>query len=138
MPFQYQTSFFFDELNSLGVVHHTSYLLHVERAQQALFQKLLSVDDFDGERDEDICVVVTDFDCHLGCPVSNPGDCLIELGVNRVRSCAVTLSFKIFSDNADGQHCFGTRTVCKICPKTGAPRPWTEAFHEALASISGA
>ena len=137
MAFQYQTSFFFDELNSLGVVHHTSYLLHVERAQQALFQKLLSVDDFDGERDEDICVVVTDLECHLGRPVTNPGDCIIELEVKRVRSCAVALSFKIFSDNADEPHCFGTRTVCKICPKTGGPRPWTEAFQEALELMAG-
>ena len=138
MAFQYQTSFFFDELNSLGVVHHTSYLLHVERAQQALFQKLLSVDDFDGERDEDTCVVVTDLDCHLGRPVSNPGDCTIELGVNRVRSCAVALSFKIFSDKADEPLCLGTRTVCKICPRTGQARPWTPAFREALESMSGA
>ena len=137
MAFQHQTSFFFDELNPLGAVHHTSCLLHVERAQQALFQKLLSVVDFDGERDEDICVVVTDLDCHLGPPVSNPGDCKIELGIIRVRSCAVALCFK-FSHNADEPHRSGTRTVCKICPGTGDPRPWTEAFQEVLESMSGA
>ena len=138
MAFRYQNSFFFDELNRLGVIHHTSYLLHVERAQQALFKKLLSVDDFDGERYEDICVVVTDLDCHLGPPASNPSDFTLELGINRIRSCAVALCFKICSDNADEPHRSGIRTVCKICPRTGKPRPRTEAFQEALESMSGA
>ncbi len=56
--FTYQTEVFFDELDGLGMLHHTRYLLHLERAQQKFFQELLGVNDFNIERDEDIFVVV--------------------------------------------------------------------------------
>ena len=41
--FTYQTEVFFDELDGLGMLHHTRYLLHLERAQQQFFQELLVI-----------------------------------------------------------------------------------------------
>lgn len=60
--YTYQSEVYFDELDGLGLLHHTRYLLHLERAQQKFFEKLLGVPDFDVDRDEDIYVVV-----QLGC-----------------------------------------------------------------------
>ena len=56
--FTYLSEVYFDELDALGLLHHTRYLLHLERAQQKFFEKLLGVDDFNMDRDEDIYVVV--------------------------------------------------------------------------------
>lgn len=56
--FTYDSDVYFDELDALGVRHHTRYLLHLERAQQKFFEYLLGVADFDADRDEDIYVVV--------------------------------------------------------------------------------
>ena len=56
--FTYLSEVHFDELDALGLLHHTRYLLHLERAQQKFFEKLLGVDDFNMDRDEDIYVVV--------------------------------------------------------------------------------
>jgi len=52
--FVFNSEVFFDELDGLGILHHTRYMLHLERAQQKFFEHLLGVDDFDTERDEDI------------------------------------------------------------------------------------
>ena len=41
--FSYTSEVYFDELDGLGFLHHTRYLLHLERAQQKFFEQLLGV-----------------------------------------------------------------------------------------------
>lgn len=132
--FTYQSEVFFDELDGLGVLHHTRYLLHLERAQQKFFQELLGVDDFNVDRDEDIYVVVHGIEARFREPFRVPGPITVDYRVGRVRSGGVTMAFTIRDPNTDAVYCDGTRTVCKLSRETHRPAPWTEAFRAALAA----
>jgi acyl-CoA thioester hydrolase len=94
-PFTYASEVFFDELDALGILHHTRYLLHLERAQQRFFEHLLGVDDFNAARDEDIYVVVHSLQARFRLPFSKPGPIAVDYLVERIRSGGLTMSFKI-------------------------------------------
>jgi acyl-CoA thioester hydrolase len=130
--FTYHASVFFDELDALGVLHHTRYLLHLERAQQQFFQDLLGVDDFDAQRDEDIYVVVHSIESRFREPFRTPGQISVHYTINRIRSGGVTMAFKITSADESKTFCDGIRTVCKLSAETHQPVPWTEPFRQAM------
>ena len=130
--FTYHSDVYFDELDGLGVLHHTRYLLHLERAQQKFFEHLLGVDDFNAERDEDIYVVVHSLESRFRQPVRNPGMIVIDYTIQRIRSSGVTMAFAIRHPESKTLYCDGTRTVCKLSSKTHQPAPWTDAFRTAM------
>ena len=130
--FYYPSSVYFDELDALGVLHHTRYLLHLERAQQAFFQELLGVPDFNADRDEDIYVVVHSLESRFREPVRNPGKIWVKYTVDRVRSGGVTMGFEILDEARQTVYCSGKRTVCKLSGETHRPAPWTDSFRAAL------
>ena len=130
--FTYRSEVYFDELDALGVLHHTRYLLHLERAQQKFFEHLLGVDDFNAERDEDIYVVVHSLESRFRQPVRNPGPIVVDYTLQRIRSSGVTMAFKIRDPESKTVYCDGVRTVCKLSAETHQPTPWTEAFRAAM------
>ena len=130
--FVYNSEVFFDELDGLGVLHHTRYLLHLERAQQKFFEHLLGVHDFDVDRDEDIYVVVHSIESRFRETFTKPGPIVVEYQVDRIRSGGVTMSFVVRDSNGDHIYCDGKRTVCKLSSKNHQPTPWTESFRNAL------
>lgn len=130
--FSYQSPVYFDELDGLGVLHHTRYLLHLERAQQKFFEFLLGVDDFDADRDEDIYVVVHNLNARFREPVRKPGMIVVDYTIERIRSGGVNMGFTICSESRDTVYCTGTRTVCKLSSETHRPTAWTSAFRAAM------
>lgn len=130
--FEFYSHVYFDELDALWVLHHSRYLMHLERAQQAFFQKLLGVDDFDARRDEDIYVVVRNLDIDYREPLRNPGPVLIRYTVTRLRAAGVTMAFEFCSGDGRTLYCKGTRTVCKLSGQTHQPAEWSPPFRAAL------
>lgn len=130
--FTYHSEVYFDELDGLGVLHHTRYLLHLERAQQKFFEYLLGVDDFNADRDEDIYVVVHSLEARFRQPVRNPGPIEVNYTIQRIRSSGVTMAFKIRDPKQNVIFCDGLRTICKLSGKTHQPTPWTEDFRIAM------
>ena len=134
--FVYQSEVFFDELDALGVLHHTRYMLHLERAQQKFFEHLLGVADFNAERDEDIYVVVHSLETRFREPFQNPGPIVVDYGIERIRSGGVTMDFEVRDPGGDTVYCEGKRTVCKLSAETHQPAPWTEPFRRAMEDYS--
>ena len=130
--FIYESQVFFDELDALGVLHHTRYLLHLERAQQKFFEHLLGVDNFDVERDEDIYVVVHSLESRFREPFRTPGPIVVEYLIERIRSGGVTMRYLIRDPEGLHVYCDGTRTVCKLSAETHQPAPWSEPFRDAM------
>ena len=128
----YNSTVYFDELDALGVLHHTRYMLHLERAQQKFFEHLLGVDDFDADRDEDIYVVVHGFESRFREPFRTLGPMVVEYTIDRIRTAGVTMSYVIRDPSGEHIYCDGTRTVCKLSAETHQPTPWTPAFKEAM------
>jgi len=134
--FTYDSHVYFDELDALGVLHHTRYLLHLERAQQKFFEHLLGVNDFDADRDEDIYVVVHSLESRFREPVRNPGPIAVDYQIDRIRSGGVTMVFTIRDPQSAKVYCDGKRTVCKLSGQTHQPAPWSEPFREAMEAFS--
>jgi acyl-CoA thioester hydrolase len=130
--FDYSSQVYFDELDGLGLLHHTRYLLHLERAQQKLFEQLLGVADFNADRDEDIYVVVHSLTARFRQPVSCPGPISVRYTIQKIRSGGVTMGYTIGSPQHDTIYCEGERTVCKLSAITHRPAPWTEPFRDAM------
>ena len=130
--FTYHSEVFFDELDGLGILHHTRYLLHLERAQQKFFQELLGVRDFNVERDEDIYVVVHGVEARFREPFTVPGPIVVDYQIERIRSGGVTMHFKIRNPADDVIYADGRRTVCKLSSQTHQPTAWTEPFRAAM------
>ncbi len=130
--FTYVSEVYFDELDGLGVLHHTRYLLHLERAQQKFFEQLLGVPDFDVDRDEDIYVVVHGLDTRFRVPLSKPGKIVVDYQIVKIRSGGVTMDFTIRDPEGKTVYCTGTRTLCKLSAETHRPVPWTDAFRAAM------
>jgi acyl-CoA thioester hydrolase len=130
--FSYTSEVYFDELDGLGFLHHTRYLLHLERAQQKFFEQLLGVPDFDADRDEDIYVVVHGLDARFRVPLSKPGKIVVDYQIVKIRSGGVTMDFTIRAPEDKTIYCTGTRTLCKMSAETHRPVPWTDAFRAAM------
>jgi len=136
--FTYLSQVYFDELDGLGLLHHTRYLLHLERAQQNFFEHLLGVDDFNVERDEDIYVVVHSLTARFRQPVSNPGPLAINYTIQKIRGGGVTMGYTVSCPEAGTVFCEGERTVCKLSAETHQPAPWSEPFRVAMESFQAA
>lgn len=130
--FTYTADVHFDELDALGVLHHTRYLLHLERAQQKFFEHLLQVPDFNAERDEDIYVVVHSLEARFREALRNPGKITVEYEIDRIRSGGVTMAFRILGVDNGAIYCTGLRTVCKLSAETHQPTTWTPKFRQAM------
>ena len=112
--FSYTSEVYFDELDGLGFLHHTRYLLHLERAQQKFFEQLLGVPDFDADRDEDIYVVVHGLDARFRVPLSTPCKIVVDYQIVKIRSGGVTMDFTIRAPEDKTIYCTGTRTVLSL------------------------
>lgn len=130
--FTYKSDVFFDEFDALGILHHTRYMIHLERAQQKFFESLLGVDDFNPTRDEDIYVVVHSLNTRFRKPLATPGKIEVCYTIDRIRSGGVTMKFTIRAAGEDDLLCSGDRTVCKLSATTHTPCPWTEPFRLAM------
>lgn len=130
--FTYQSEVFFDELDGLGLLHHTRYLLHLERAQQKFFQELLGVSDFNAARDEDIYVVVHSVEARFREPFGKPGPLVVDYRIRRIRSGGVTMEFALRDPAGSTIYCDGLRTICKLSAETHRPSPWSAPFRKAM------
>lgn len=135
--FHYTTHVFFDELDALWVLHHSRYLHHLERAQQAFFQHLLGVPDFNAQRDPDIYVVVRNLNIHYRTAIRQPGEIRILYRVTRIRAAGLEMDFALRSGDGQTLHADGQRTVCKLSGEHHTPTNWTPAFQQALAAWQG-
>lgn len=130
--FEFRSEVYFDEMDALWVLHHSRYLMHLERAQQAFFQHLLGVSDFNAQRDEDIYVVVRNLDINFHAAIRNPGPIIVRYTVARLRAAGVTMDFELRSGDGDILHSSGSRTVCKLSGKTHEPTEWSPPFRTAM------
>lgn len=135
--FTYTADVHFDELDALGVLHHTRYLIHLERAQQKFFEHLLGVSDFNVERDEDIYVVVHSLEARFREPLRTPGKMNVIYAIERVRSGGVTMTFEMLGATTTAIYCTGRRTVCKLSAQTHQPAAWTGNFRQAMEAFQG-
>ena len=128
--FVHETATAFDELDALWVLHHSRFLKHLERAQQAWTDRILETNAFDPDRYPDLYVVVRRVDIEFLAPLRGVVPFQVRLAVDRVREAALTVRFAFRSADGTVLHARGQRTVCRLSGRTHQPCGWTAPFRE--------
>lgn len=128
--FVHRTRIWFDELDALGVLHHSRFVYHLERAQKAMFAHILGVDTLDPELAPDVYCLVRNLELNYTAPVSGECDILVAVKILRVRAAGMTAAFSFRSADGATLHCHGVRTICRMSVATKAPAEWTPLFRE--------
>jgi acyl-CoA thioester hydrolase len=128
--FAYANRSHFDELDGLNVVHHSRYLKQVERAQQAMFDRIMETDGFDPERYPDLYAVVRRLDIEYLESIRSVIDYTILLSVERLGEASLTTRFAFRSPDHAILYARGRRTICHLSSETHRPSGWSAIFRE--------
>ncbi len=127
--FVYRARTHFDDLDALWVMHHSRYLVHLERAQQALFDRMMESSEFSPERYPDLYVVVRRIEIDYLKPLRGVMPFIITLRGIRLREAGMSLAFAFRSPCGRELYTRGVREVCRMSLKTNEPTGWTENFR---------
>ena len=129
MTFTWQSPVFFDELDLNGTLHNTRFLVHVERAQSALFEQLGKQWSEYGERDPDLHYVVKELHVEYLAPMSSPGLMPVELIAEHLGRTSACYGFRC------GDFARGHRVIVKLDRETGRPAPWSDWYRRVFADL---
>lgn len=134
----------FDEFDTLGVLHNARYAIHVERAVSVFFASVQSADP------ADLHFLVKQYAVEFVRPFTRQlGELTVELWLERLGATSAMFGFRCLSEIGTGEvgvgeagsghpdisapeveHARGTRTVVRVDPVTSRPTPWSAAFRE--------
>lgn len=130
-----RTKTWFDQTDGLGILHHSHYVLLLERAQKTFFVEIMGVDTIDPQVAPDVYVVVRDLELHYLAAIRPECEVDVIMRVTKVRAAGLTVDFEFRSIDGVTLYCRGSRTICRMDGTTHQPAQWTEEFrrlHEAL------
>ena len=130
VPFVYRTRLWFDELDPLGILHHSRFVYHLERANKAMFVQLMGIDTLDPVLAPDIYALVRDLELRYVTLVTGECEIRIELRIVKLRAAGLTVAFEFRSADGTVLHARGTRTVCRMDAATKQPAAWTDGFRK--------
>ncbi|MSS99569.1 MAG: hypothetical protein EXS26_03800 [Opitutales bacterium] len=125
----------FDQTDGLGILHHSHYVLLMERAQKTLFVALMGKDTIDPAIAPDVMVVIRDIDVHYLLPIRPECEVKLIMSVRKVRAAGLTVDFEFRSADFALLHAKASRTICRIDSISHQPSAWSDEFrakHEAL------
>lgn len=127
--FTYRTQSHFDDLDAQWILHHSRQIRYVERAQQALFDRVMGMQEFDPYKFPDLNVVVKRLEVDYLKPLKGVRPFQIEMRVLRLRGAGMTTSFEFKSEDGGDIYTRGIREVCKLSIQTWEPELWTDDFR---------
>ncbi len=114
-----------------GLVHHSRYLLLVERALVDLWEEL-GYPAGDDDLRQYLRVILADYHS----PVTWRRELIVDLWTVRVGRTSVTYGFAIHSGDPEQPHVSGKRVAVKVNQATGRPVPWGDRMREDLLSLT--
>lgn len=133
--FIYRTQTHFDDLDGLWVMHHSRYLVHLERAVMALFNHAMNAEVFDPERYPDLYQVVRKVEIDYLQPIDEVMSLAIALSVARVREAGLALRFAFLDETLETVYARGMRTCCRLSQRTHQPVGWSTTFRSAYTKL---
>lgn len=127
--FTYRTQSHFDDLDAQWILHHSRQVRYVERAQQALFNHVMEMQEFDPYKFPDLNVVVKRLEVDYLKPLKGVRPFIIEMRVLRLRGAGLTTGFEFKSEDGRELYTRGVREVCKLGIQTWEPELWTAEFR---------
>ncbi|RKS80320.1 acyl-CoA thioester hydrolase [Motilibacter peucedani] len=127
----------FDDLDALGMLHNSRYVVLVERALAAYWTARGYSFRYGKPTKPDVIQVVRELRITYSVPVLHPGPLSVHFWVAKVGTTSVTYRFRVESADRSVVHAEGSRVVVRVDPESGRPTPWTdEARADAQALLS--
>lgn len=126
--FKYISHVAFDELDMLGILHHSRHILHVERACHAFFLHVMEATGFRPDLYPDLHAVVRNITIDYLLPLDGVRSIQVALWVTKLRSCTMTTAFELRSDDGATVFSRGTRETCRIKVGRLEPEIWTDNY----------
>lgn len=133
--FIWSSRVFFDDLDAMGMLHNSRYLLLAERANSAFFEANGWRWEADPRLNPDQFYVVREQWARYLKPVHGPGDVAVEMWIARLGQSSATYAFRVRSRDGAQVHADIGRVQVKLDPVTLRPAPWTPALRDQLQSL---
>ena len=130
-PFAYRTPVFFDDLDTLGMLHNARYALYVERAVSAFYREVTGrVWEQNAHTDSDQFQVVRAFEIEFLAPFVGEGELRVSLEIEHLGETSCTFSFVCTSPDEQTVYARGKRVIVRIDPATQRSAPWSDRARE--------
>src|SRR5262249_713883 len=129
------TFVYFDELDSMGMVHNARYAVLLERALTRFWEQRGYTYTKGVPTHPDAFVAVAEYSISYRAPVFGTGEILIHLWVEQFGSTSVTYGFRVRSADHATVHAEGHRVQIRLDRETLRPTSWadeTRAIYESL------
>ena len=123
-----------DDLDSMGMLHNSRYLLLVERAA-AKFWHAQGLGGGHGRLEGDSFGVVKTFTITYDTPVRAFGTYAVNLWSERLGTTSITSGYRVCSSDGATTYAHGTRTVIRLDPATLQPTPWSDRAREVALEV---
>lgn len=125
----------FDQTDGLGILHHSHYVLLMERAQKMMFVALMGKDTIDPAIAPDVLVVVRDIEVNYLIPIRPECEIRLQMSVRKVRAAGLVVGVEFRSADLTILYAKASRTICRLDAQTHQPTAWSDEFrakHDAL------
>jgi len=129
------TPVYYDDLDSMGLVHNARYALMVERALHAFWEPRGYAFANGTYTHPDAFVAVAEYQISYKMPVRGTGHIAVQLWIDQLGDSSAVYAFRIVSADGATVHAEGRRVHIRLDPKTLRPTPWapeTKAICESL------
>ncbi len=133
--FVWRAQVHFDELDAMGMLHNSRYLVLLERASSAFFEASGWRWERDPALNPDQHYVVREQTIRYLEPVLGPGPVAVEMWVNRLGQTSVTFAFQVRSPDGRRVHATAERVHIKLDPATFRPVAWTPRLRGLLTGL---
>lgn len=133
--FVWSSRVFFDDLDAMGMLHNSRYLVLAERANSAFFEANGWRFQADPRLNPDQFYVVREQWIRYIEPVRGPSDIAVEMWVARLGESSATYAFRVSSADGERAHAEIRRVQVKLDPATLRPAPWTPTLRSQLQGL---
>src|SRR4051812_18149329 len=124
---------YFDDLDILGILHNSRYLLLFERTIGSFWQRIGWGSALDLTSNPDQFPLVRANHVEYERAVSGIGEVRVRVWVEKLGRTSLTFGFRMLPMDEDVEFAKGYRVLVCVDPKSRKPAPWSDAFRAKIA-----
>jgi len=123
---------YFDDLDALGILHNSRYLVLFERTIGSLWQRLGWSGMPDAQLNPDQFHLVRANHVEYLHPITGVCEVRVRVWVQQLGKTSLTFGLRVQPLDEDVDHATGYRVLVCVEPTTRRPVPWSDAFRKRI------
>jgi acyl-CoA thioester hydrolase len=125
----------FDELDSMGFVHNSRYMVLVERALTTFWARQGFAFTDGKYTHPDVFLAVAEFSISYRAPIRGTGEIAVHLWIDKLSDSSAVYGFRVLSADGGVVHAEGRRVHIRLDPETLRPTAWSDAFNDVAKTL---